>query len=386
MTWVDLLVIQPTPFCNINCSYCYLPDRDNPNKISINTVERIIDTLVKNKILNGHLSIVWHAGEPLVLPPSFYKPLFKLIDAKLQPLGVSVHYSMQTNGTLITQEWCDFIKEENIRIGVSIDGPQQVHDANRKMRNGRGTFDKVIAGINLLKVNNISYHGIAVVSESSITDPKGFFDFFYNNGFYNLGLNIEEVEGVHEQSTVFADSLFEKVTAFYNALFNLYLASDKHMSIREFDKCMDAILRDPKTLDISKLVAETHQNKPMAIISVDYMGNFSTFSPELIGQQNKEYNNFIFGNIYHSDFKNPEHKYLLQGVTDQINKGVKKCKAECEYFHVCGGGAPANKYFENGTFNSSETKYCQFNIKVPTQIVLSYLENKILPGKKYQNN
>lgn len=378
MTSVDLLVIQPTPFCNMNCSYCYLPDKSNPNKISIETVGCLIDTLINDKILSGHLSIVWHAGEPLVLPPSFYKPLFLLIAQKLKTLGVSVQHAIQTNGTLLSQEWCDFINEQGIRIGVSIDGPREVHDANRKMRNGKGTFDKVIEGINLLKSNNIQYHAIAVVNETSIRDPNGFYDFFYKHGFYELGLNIEEVEGVHEQSAIFSDSLYEKVFKFYDSLFSLYLESDKHMRIREFDRSIDAILRDPNHLDITKLVAETHQNKPMAIISIDYKGNFSTFSPELIGQKSKEFSDFIFGNVHTSGFNSAGKKPLLQHITHEIKNGIKQCKRDCGYFHVCGGGAPANKYFENGTFNSSETKYCKYNIKVPTQIVLSYLEKKLL--------
>ncbi len=377
MTGVDLLVIQPTPFCNINCTYCYLPNRDNPNKININIIGRIIDRLIEDKILNNNLSIVWHAGEPLVLPPTFYKPLFTIIKLKLLPLGITVQHSIQTNGTLITQEWCNFIKEHDIKIGVSIDGPQPIHDANRKMRNGKGTFDKVLSGINLLKTNHINYHGIAVVNQNSIMDPEGFFNFFYTNGFYNLGLNIEEIEGVHKISPIFDELLYEKVVAFYKTIFTLYTESDKHMSIREFDRCMDAILRDPTVLDISKLTAETHQNKPMAIISIDYLGNFSTFSPELIGQQNKDFNNFIFGNIQNSGFNNPEQINILKQLTREIDSGIKKCRTECAYYSVCGGGAPANKYFENGSFNSSETNYCKFNIKVPTDIVLSYLENKI---------
>lgn len=61
----------------------------------------------------------------------------------------------------------------------------------------------------------------------------------------------------------------------------------------------------------------------------------------------------------------------------EINKGIDKCKKECDFFHVCGGGAPANKYFENGTFNSAETKYCNYNIKMPTELVLAYLEEQL---------
>lgn len=375
---VDLLVIQPTPFCNINCSYCYLPDRLNPKRITIEAVEKVIDALIEDNLLINQktLSIVWHAGEPMVLPPSFYKPLFQIIETKLFPRGINVNHSIQTNATLISQDWCDFINQTKIKIGLSVDGPRYVHDANRKTRSGKGTFDKVMDGLKLLQENNIPYHGIAVVNEASLNAPEEFFDFFYNNGFYQLGLNIEEIEGVHQQSSIFKKTLYEKVVSFYSSLFNLYMNSDKHMGIREFDQSLSAILRNPETLDIRKIIPESHQNIPLAIISVDYQGNFSSFSPELIGQVSSSYKNFIFGNVFHSSFIHSK-SVEFQLITKEIEKGIQKCEKECDYFHVCGGGAPANKFFENGTFASSETNYCKYNIKIPTDIVIEFLEAQL---------
>ena len=377
MKGVDLLVIQPTPFCNINCSYCYLPDRSNTKKITADIIEHVADALIKDDLVGPKLSVVWHAGEPLVLPPSFYLPLFQLLEAKLHSKGVSIQHSIQTNGTLITQQWCDLINQYKIKTGISIDGPCDVHNAHRKTRSGKGTFDDIMNSLRLLQTNNIRYHAIAVVTEKSIDDPDAFFNFFYDNGFYHLGLNIEEIEGGHKQSSVFAEALYKKVVAFYARLFELYMASDKHLRIREFDGCIQAIIRDPQLLDITRLTAQSHQNIPFAILSVDYQGNFSTFSPELIGQVAPAYNNFILGNILDTGFSNPKGNDLLQILTAEINSGIKKCKKECDFFHVCGGGAPANKYFENGTFNSSETNYCKYNIKVPTELVLSYMEKRL---------
>jgi uncharacterized protein len=374
---VDLLIIQPTPFCNINCDYCYLPERSNTQKISLDTVGLVIDSLVENNMLGKRLSVVWHAGEPLVLSPSFYRPFFDLISSKLLPVNVSWQHSVQTNGTLITQEWCDFIIEKEIKIGVSIDGPKEVHDANRKTRSGKGTFDKVMHGIQLLRDNHINFHAISVVSKYAIDDPDSFFEFFYNSGIYDLGLNIEEVEGDHVQSSIFDTNLQEKVKAFYSRLFDLYMASDKKMRIREFDRSLEAILRNPGEPDIKLLSTETHQNTPMAIVSLDYRGNYSTFSPELIGQPAPAYNNFILGNIHRDNFSSLQANELLKSMTGEINAGIQKCREECEYFYVCGGGAPANKYFENGSFNSSETNYCKHNIKIPTELVLSYLEENL---------
>lgn len=377
MKGVDLLVIQPTPFCNINCSYCYLPERSNPNRISAEVVDKIAESLLHDHLVTKKLSIVWHAGEPLVPAPGFYRPLFQLLASKLGPEGTSIQHHFQTNGTLLTQEWCDFILEYGISIGISIDGPKEVNDAKRKTRSGKGVFDKIMEGIGLLRFNKIPYHGIAVVSETSIDDPDGFFEFFYTHGFYQLGLNIEEVEGVHRHSSVFSEEVCERVTGFYGRLFELYMDSDKHMKIREFDRCLEAILRQPDVLDITKLSYESHQNTPMAILSVDYQGNFSTFSPELIGQKAPAYNDFILGNILTEHFLQPRRKDILQTLTNEINLGIKKCRQECSFFNVCGGGAPANKYFENGTFHSSDTRYCNFNIKIPTELVLSYMERKL---------
>ena len=203
------------------------------------------------------------------------------------------------------------------------------------------------------------------------------FDFFYDNGFYELGLNIEEIEGINQHSAIFETSLYDKSVAFYSRLFKLYQDSDKHMGIREFDRCLDAILRNPGTLDIKRLSTNTHQNIPFGIISVDYNGNFSTFSPELIGQPNTYYNNFIFGNVLNNAFFNLKSNRILKELAGDINKGIKKCKKEREFFHLCGGGAPANKFFENGSFNSSETNYCKYNVKIPTELVLNYLEEKL---------
>jgi uncharacterized protein len=378
MSCVDLLVIQPTPFCNINCSYCYLTERSNTHKITYEIVENAIDILLKENLIAQQLSIVWHAGEPLVLPPVFYAPLFSLLQEKLSTKGISIRHSIQTNATLLTQKWCDFIQQHSIHIGVSIDGPQPIHDANRKTRSGKGTFNQVMEGISLLKTNHIPFHTIAVIHEDSLHDAGSFFSFFHGLGCYELGLNIEEVEGMHTASALFTQEKVKAVRYFYARLFDLFLNSDRHMTIREFDRSMNAILRQPEELDITKNETLPHQNQPLAILSINYKGDFSTFSPELIGQSSGKYGDFIFGNVRQGTFLRSDNQNILHQLTTDIQKGIQACAKRCEYFHVCGGGAPANKFYENGSFDSTETFYCRYNIQIPTDIVLSYLEKQVL--------
>ena len=373
---LDLLIIQPTPFCNINCSYCYLKDRLNAARISVETVEQICDRVLEGNLVGDRLTIVWHAGEPLVIPVKYFRDLILAINRKFDR-KVVIEHSIQTNGTLITQEWCDLINEFDLKIGVSIDGPDFINDNNRRTRSNKGTFDKIVEGIKLLDKNRIKYHAIAVVSEFSLDYPDEIFDFFYTNGFYHLGLNIEELEGVHVNSSVFGDHLYEKATWFYKRLFQRYLESDSHMTIREFDSAANAMLRFPQIMDITKIQTKSHQNTPFAILSVDYQGNFSTFSPELIGQDAPLYKDFVFGNVYRDSFKSAHADKVLKAISKEIRRGISHCRRECAFFSICGGGAPANKYYENNSFSSTETNYCKYNLQIPSSIVLEYLEEKL---------
>ena len=118
------------------------------------------------------LSVVWHAGEPMVLPIEFYRDAFRTIDA-LKPAELPVAHSFQTNGTLIDEAWCDFFAEEHVNVGVSIDGPKRLHDRNRLTRSGRGTFDKTIAGIRLLRRHGVPFHVISVLSTGQHAGARG---------------------------------------------------------------------------------------------------------------------------------------------------------------------------------------------------------------------
>src|SRR5690606_22685091 len=98
---LDLLVIQPTPFCNIDCSYCYLPDRNNSAKISLSTIEKTAQRLIESDLLKDELTIVFHAGEPLVAGIKFYDKVFEIFNQYIKPKVKQLNYAIQTNGILI---------------------------------------------------------------------------------------------------------------------------------------------------------------------------------------------------------------------------------------------------------------------------------------------
>src|SRR5260370_33328840 len=154
---VHLAVVQPTPFCNIDCRYCYLSARSDTRRMSVQTVEHMARFLLSNpNRLDKSFTILWHGGEPTTVPIDFYEFSFNILQ-RLAPVGVLIRNQFSTNGILLNQSWCELIKRWNVTMRVSIDGPQWLHDSTRVDRSGRGTFDKVMHGIQTLKENGIPF-------------------------------------------------------------------------------------------------------------------------------------------------------------------------------------------------------------------------------------
>jgi uncharacterized protein len=369
---LGLLILQPTPFCNINCDYCYLPNRLNASRMSVEVVGRSVDLAVSSGLVGNHLSIVWHAGEPLAVPHQYYEEAFE--EVRVRSGGVKVIHSMQTNGTLINERWCEFFKKYDVRIGVSVDGPKFIHDQHRRDRLGRGTHDRVMSGIEKLKTYSIPFHCIAVVTAEALAYPNEMFDFFLDVGAMHVGFNIEEQEGSHTSSTLSAPTTAAEVLRFCECLHERYKKLDPgKMPIREFDRAYRAIAQGGyKNAEMA--LSNNQQAMPFGILSIDYQGNISTFSPELLGLPRNANEVFSFGNVEkQSLFDVMENDHFIR-TAEEIAKGVGMCAAQCEYFLFCGGGAPANKFFENGSFACTETMFCRNTIQVPIDIVLRNLE------------
>lgn len=372
---VSLLIIQPTPFCNINCDYCYLPDRNSTKRIPIHILSRVIESIFADGLIGERLSIVWHAGEPLALPIDFYKQAFQAINTLPIEREKITHF-IQTNGTLINEQWCEFIKEHTINLGLSIDGPAFIHDAHRKTRRGSGTHAQIMKGVETLRRHDIDFHVIAVITEQSLDYPDEIFRFFLDNGIQRIGFNIEEMEGAHQATTLAEGSVGQRMKHFLHRLHALQKGSKGAVKIREFDNAYRAIAHSSEG-DLQEISSRNDQVVPFKIVSVDCDGKLSTFSPELLDVKSSAYGDFCFGNIMTNELLDITKSDKFNRVLEDIQEGVRLCAETCEYYSLCGGGAPSNKYFENGTFASTETMYCRYTIKMPIDIVLSDLEEAL---------
>ena len=366
---LQLLVLQSTPFCNINCDYCYLPNRSLRRSLSLDLLKRIFEVLFASEFVGDDFTVVWHAGEPLVMPIKYYRAAIQRID-ELNTTRRSISHAFQTNGMLITQAWCDFFKRYQINVGVSLDGPAFIHDTHRKTRSGQGTHAQVMRGVSLLQRNKIKFHVIAVLSQKSLNFADEIFDFFLQHEIYQVGFNIEEKEGVNTSSSLEQDGTALRYKAFMNRMYDLVRNSPGLVNIREFENVIHSMSYD-------HLTAHSQQTIPFAILSIDCDGNLSTFSPELLGLESSAYGDFILGNIWQDTLESICSTDKFLRMYQDIMQGVELCKNTCGYYDLCGGGAPANKYFENGTFDSTETMYCRYTIQTPIDILLEDLEKSL---------
>lgn len=364
---LELLVLQPTPFCNLDCDYCYLPNRSSNSKMTNQVLDKVFLRIFESRLISDEFTIVWHAGEPLVMGLEFYQnALYMLANRKTR--AITINQSIQTNGVLINDDWCRFFRDNDIRVGVSVDGPAPIHDRHRKTRLGGATHKKVQQGMQCLNENGIDYHVISVLTRDSLDHPREIFDYFVDNDIHSCCFNVEETEGVNKTSSLCHEGIEKKVKWFMAQFYDYRLQSGYPIYVRELDGAHNAILGWRKS-DMGHL-GNTQELAPYKIISVDVNGYFSSYSPELLGINVNEFGRFTFGNVISDSFEEVARTPKFQKVYHSIQSGINRCKKTCGYYELCGGGSPSNKFFENGTFDSDETLFCRLHHKAAIDVVL----------------
>ncbi len=167
--------------CNLACEYCYYleklgfyPDK-NERMMTDDLLEQFIKEYISSQTTPDVL-FTWHGGEPLMRPIAFYKRALKL--QRMYANGRHIDNCIQTNGTLITEEWCRFFRENGFLVGVSIDGEQDFHDAYRRNKSGLPSYHKVMQGLRLLNRYGVQWNAMAVVNDYNADWPLEFYRFF----------------------------------------------------------------------------------------------------------------------------------------------------------------------------------------------------------------
>lgn len=156
--------------CNLRCDYCYYLGKQLPCPSAIMSNEilsQYVRQLLEMHGTNAEVEFAWHGGEPTLCGIDFYKKAVAL--QRKYGAGRNILNTLQTNGTLLNDDWCRFFKDNNFRIGISIDGPEHLHNLYRKDASGNGTFASVMQGIELLRKHSVEYNTLTTVNAANAT-------------------------------------------------------------------------------------------------------------------------------------------------------------------------------------------------------------------------
>lgn len=175
--------------CNLACTYCYYSEK---SKLYANEHQQIMSEELTERFIKEYIEMqttpqvlfTWHGGEPLMRPLSYYKKI--IMWEKKYAAGRQIDNAIQTNGTLLTDEWCRFFKENRWLVGISIDGPQEFHEEYRRTKSRRPSFRQVMHGIDLLNRNNVEWNALSVINDFNADYPLDFYNFFKEIGCHYI--------------------------------------------------------------------------------------------------------------------------------------------------------------------------------------------------------
>lgn len=348
--------------CNLACKYCYYLEKNKlyptaqRHLMSDEMLEQFTREYIEAQTMNQVL-FTWHGGEPLLRSIDFYRKALSL--QQKYAGGRHIDNVIQTNGTLLTDEWCEFFAQNHWLVGISIDGPQPDHDHYRLTAAGKPSWKKVMQGIKLLKKHGVEWNAMAVVNAYNVNHPLEFYRFFKENGCQFLQFTpIVERQTRHEDGRTLA-SLADK---------DEISLSEASVAPEQWGYFLCAIFDEWVRKDVGKIFVEIFD-----CTLANWMGispGICAYSKECGHAGVMEHN----GDVYSCDhFVFPEYKLgnirdqslidMLYGEQQREFSRLKhsslprQCK-ECDMEFACHGECPKNRFMKDKYGDSGLNYLC----------------------------
>ena len=377
--------------CNLACKYCYYLEKNNlyqnshRHLMSDEMLEQFTREYIEAQTMPQVL-FTWHGGEPLMRSIDFYKKALAL--QKKYAHGKQIDNVIQTNGTLLTDEWCEFFAKNHWLVGISIDGPQEYHDHYRVTPAGKPSWEKVMQGIQLLKKHRVEWNAMAVVNAYNAEHPLEFYHFFRDNGCQYLQFTpIVERLTEHEDGRTLASLADDREIPL----------TDASVTPQQWGNFLCTIFDDWVRHDVGKTFVEIFD-----CTLANWMGvlpGICAYSKECGHAGVMEHN----GDVYSCDhFVFPEYKLgnirdqslidMLYGEKQQAFSRLKhtslprQCK-ECDMEFACHGECPKNR-FEKDKYGEPGLNYlCQGYYQYYTHVApyMDFMKRELLAQRPPAN-
>ena len=377
--------------CNLACKYCYYLEKNNlyqnshRHLMSDEMLEQFTREYIEAQTMPQVL-FTWHGGEPLMRSIDFYRKALAL--QKKYAHGKQIDNVIQTNGTLLTDEWCEFFAKNHWLVGISIDGPQEYHDHYRVTPAGKPSWEKVMQGISLLKKHRVEWNAMAVVNAYNAEHPLEFYHFFRDNGCQYLQFTpIVERLTEHEDGRTLASLADDRE----------FPLADASVTPQQWGNFLCTIFDDWVRHDVGKTFVEIFD-----CTLANWMGvlpGICAYSKECGHAGVMEHN----GDVYSCDhFVFPEYKLgnikdqslidMLYGEKQQAFSRLKhtslprQCK-ECDMEFACHGECPKNR-FEKDKYGEPGLNYlCQGYYQYYTHVApyMDFMKRELLAQRPPAN-
>ncbi|MCL6544405.1 MAG: anaerobic sulfatase maturase [Bryobacteraceae bacterium] len=342
---IESLLIKPaSAVCNLDCAYCFYldreadPYRDLPGRsMDLETLERLVDTWLFYSYPTS--SFAFQGGEPTLAGLRFFEKLIEF-QQRYGRDGQSVSNSLQTNGILINEDWCGLLKQYQWLVGLSLDGPEQMHDRYRLNRGGSGTWKRVMKALETLQRQGVDYNILCVVSQANVEQPKELYHFFRSAGADNLQfIPLAEFDPVGNPLPFTITP--EQYGRFLLEIFELWWPERRKVRVRWFDNVAEALagLRPGnctlhETCDSYVVVEYNGDVYPCDFfVSAEWkLGNIRVDSWPEIARRRKRYEFAAKKTLPHPDCQGCEHGDICHGGCPKLRHGPHRDFHELDYF------------------------------------------------------
>ena len=339
------MLAKPTgAICNLDCAYCFFLDKEvfypgSKFRMSDATLEQYIKQLIEAHQVD-EVTVAWQGGEPTIMGLDFYRRAMTLVEKYRRP-GMRFLHTMQTNGTLLDDDWVAFFKEHNFLIGISLDGPRVLHDVYRVDKGGGPTFDKVMRGIRLLQEHGIDYNVLTTVNRVNADYPLEVYRFLRDEVGTTWMQFIPVVERINEDGLTLRQEGDQ--------------VSDRSVQPEQFGRFLSTIFDEWVQHDVGQIFVQTFEAALRNWLGLDASG-MCVFNETCGSGLAIEHNGdvfscdhfvepaFLLGNIH------DEHMIELVAAPQQLKFGQDKLDTlprycmTCDVRFACHGECPKNRF------------------------------------------
>ncbi|WP_294081931.1 anaerobic sulfatase-maturation protein [Proteiniphilum sp. UBA5384] len=348
--------------CNLDCDYCYYLEKEilygRKNQVmSEELLERFIQQYIESQTM-PQVMFTWHGGETLMRPISFYKKAIEL--QKRYARGRQVDNSIQTNGTLLNDEWCAFFKENNFLVGISIDGPQDFHDEYRRDKMGRPSFHRVMKGIRLLQKHGVEFNCLAVVNDYNVDYPLEFYRFFKEIGCQFVQFT-PIVERLHKNTSGLKLATAREKEDVELAPFTVDAAKWGEFLCTIFDEWVKQDVGKIFIQIFDSTLANWVGAQPGVCTMAKTCGHAGVmeFNGDVYSCDHFVFPEYRLGNIYSKPLSSMMYsEEQLKFGNDKFDTLPRQCR-ECDMLFACYGECPKNRFIKDKYGNEGLNYLCK---------------------------